>query len=324
MPEHGNALRASKSADLGRSIGIHSLDHFAYDLPDLDEAAQFYTDFGLDVRREGDLLELYTFGNPHCWAKITQGPTKKLRYVSFGAYEQDLPEFERRIEQAGVERCAPLSDGGGIWFLAPDGLPLQVKACEKSSPKDKTEFKAISSPAGKAGAIKKAEALPVRPRRLAHILLFTASIPEAISFYSEILGLRLSDRSGDIIAFMHGIHGSDHHLIALVASDRPGLHHSSWDVPSLQDVGMGSQRMIDKGHNVGWGIGRHLLGANYFYYVRDPWMSYVEYSADIDYIPAGAEWPAADHAPDDAFGYWGPPPPDKFAHNFEPETVGAS
>ena len=27
------------------------------------------------------------------------------------------------------------------------------------------------------------------------------------------LGLRLSDRSGNIVAFMHGIHGSDHHMI---------------------------------------------------------------------------------------------------------------
>ena len=75
--------------------------------------------------------------------------------------------------------------------------------------------------------------------------------------------------------------------------------------------------MIDKGHTVGWGFGRHLLGSNYFYYVRDPWMSYAEYSADIDYIPAGADWPAADYDPDDAFNYWGPPAPDKFAHNFE-------
>lgn len=321
MLGHSDALEASESAGMGSSVGIHSLDHFAYDLPDLDEAAQFYTDFGLDVRREGDRLELYTFGNPHCWAKITQGATKKLRYVSFGAYEQDMPEFEKRVERANIERCVPMSDGGGIWILTPDGLPLQIKVCEKSSPTCKTEFSATSSPAGKAGAIKKTEAQLEKPRRLAHILLFTASIPEAISFYSEILGLRLSDRSRDIIAFMHGIHGSDHHLIALAGSDRPGLHHSSWDMPTFHDVGLASQLMIDKGHNVGWGVGRHLLGANYFYYVRDPWMSYVEYSADIDYIPAGVEWPAGDHEPDDAFGYWGPAPPDKFAHNFEPELL---
>lgn len=323
MMEQGASAPASKPTGMDRLVGIHSLDHFAYDLPDLDEAEQFYTDFGLDVRRENGRLELYTFGNSHCWARITHGPAKKLRYVSFGAYEQDLPEFEKRIERAAIERCAPLADGGGVWLLTPDGLPLQVKACEKSSPNAKTEFSAASSPAGTAGAIKRTHAPLARPRRLAHIMLFTANIPEAISFYSDILGLRLSDKSRDIVAFMHGIHGSDHHLIALAGSDHPGLHHSSWDVPSLQDVGLGSQHMIDKGHNVGWGLGRHLLGANYFYYVRDPWMSYVEYSADIDYIPAGAEWPAGDHEPEEAFNYWGPPPPDQFAYNFESGTAAA-
>lgn len=299
--------------------GIHSLDHFAFDVPDLNEAAQFYTDFGLEVKRVGESgLELYTFGNPHCWAKITQGSQKKLRYLSFGAFERDLPHFEKRIDEAKVERCAPLTDDGGIWFRSPDGLPLQIKGCEKSSPDAKTQFSATSSPPGKAGAIRRAEAPVARPGRLAHIMLFTASIPTAIDFYSQILGLRLSDRSRDIVAFMHGIHGSDHHLIALVDSDHPGLHHSSWDMPTFHDVGLASQHMIEKGHTVGWGLGRHLLGANYFYYVRDPWMSFAEYSADIDYIPAGAEWPAADHEPDDAFSFWGPPPPPQFAHNFEP------
>jgi len=44
--------------------------------------------------------------------------------------------------------------------------------------------------------------------------------------YRDVLGLRLSDRSGDLVAFMHGIHGSDHHMIAFVKSDGPGLHQS--------------------------------------------------------------------------------------------------
>ncbi len=130
----------------------------------------------------------------------------------------------------------------------------------------------------------------VRPRRLAHMLVFTRDIPQAIRFYSEVLGLRLSDRSGDMIAFMHGIHGSDHHMIAFVKSDGPGLHHLSWDVPSINDIGIGAMQMADKGFVAGWGLGRHVLGSNYFHYVRDPWGSYAEYSSDIDYIPVDHDW----------------------------------
>ena len=53
--------------------------------------------------------------------------------------------------------------------------------------------------------------------------------------------------------------------------------------------------MLDKGHAKGWGLGRHVLGSNFFHYVQDPWGSFCEYSADIDYVPVDCDWPAADN-----------------------------
>jgi catechol 2,3-dioxygenase len=116
---------------------------------------------------------------------------------------------------------------------------------------------------------------------------------------------------------MHGIHGSDHHLLALVKSSAPGFHHCSWDVSSVNDIGLGAMRMHDKGYQKGWGLGRHVLGSNYFHYVRDPWGSFAEYSCDIDYIPKEDRWPAADHKPEDSFYLWGPDVPPEFTVNYE-------
>jgi catechol 2,3-dioxygenase len=76
-------------------------------------------------------------------------------------------------------------------------------------------------------------------------------------------------------------------------------------------------QMADAGYTQGWGLGRHVVGSNYFHYVRDPWNSYAEYSADIDYIPAGQDWPPSDHPDEDSFYQWGPPPPEDFANNYE-------
>ena len=157
----------------------------------------------------------------------------------------------------------------------------------------------------------------MHPRRLAHVLVFTVDIPKTIAWYRDVLGMRLSDRSGDMIAFMHGIHGSDHHMIAFVKSDGPGLHHLSWDVPSINDIGLGATHMADKGFSKGWGLGRHVLGSNYFHYVRDPWGSYAEYSSDIDYVPVDFDWQAQDHPGEDSFYVWGPNPPEDFAFNHE-------
>ena len=164
--------------------------------------------------------------------------------------------------------------------------------------------------------------MPVRPRRLSHVLLFTPDVARQVEFYTKTLGLRLSDRSGDIIAFMHGPHASDHHVLAFAKSGAPGLHHSSWDVGTLDDVGLGAELMKAQGYEKGWGVGRHVLGSNYFYYVQDPWRSWAEYSFDIDFVPESVDWPAADHPPEDSFYIWGPTVPDDFVVNHEqPEAA---
>jgi catechol 2,3-dioxygenase-like lactoylglutathione lyase family enzyme len=172
-------------------------------------------------------------------------------------------------------------------------------------------------PPGHGAAPARSKVAQVRPRRLAHVLRFTPDVPRMIRFCDEVLGMRLSDRSGDIIAFMHAVHGSDHHVLAFAKSDRPGYHHSSWDVGSVDEVGRGSEQMRNGGYGEGWGVGRHVLGSNYFYYVRDPWNSWAEYSYDIDYVPVDLDWPAADHPGEDSIYVWGPPLHPEFIVNHE-------
>ena len=136
-----------------------------------------------------------------------------------------------------------------------------------------------------------------------------------------MLGLRLSDESGGLVAFMHGIHGSDHHMVAFAKSEAPGLHHCSWDVASIQDIGLGAMHMADSGYSKGWGLGRHVLGSNYFHYVRDPWGSYSEYSCDIDYIPVETDWHSASHPIENSFYLLGTETPTDFAFNHEADVT---
>lgn len=300
-------------------LGVHSMDAFNMVVPDLRVAEDFYKAFGLDVRDEGGALGLYTFGSAHRWASIGEGARKKLNFLSFGVFEEDFEPMKRRIENEGVRLMdAPRGfDSNGVWFHDHNGVLIEVKVAEKSAPDEKSAFDMASCPAGEAGAPQRSKAAGVRPSRLAHVLVFTADVPEAIDFYRRVLGLRLSDRSSDGICFMHGIHGSDHHLVAFAKSSVPGLHHCSWDVGSIDEIGKGAMQMLDKGFEKGWGLGRHVLGSNYFHYVRDPWGSYSEYSADIDYIPATCDWEAGDYPPEDSIYLWGPQMPDDFVFNHE-------
>lgn len=300
-------------------IGVHSVDSFNIAVPDLKAAQGFYTAFGLDVREEGNSLGLYTAGLAHRWGRVGEGPAKKLSYISFGCFEDDLERMRTRLQDNGVAQLDPPSgfESNGIWFRDPDGLTLEIRVAGKTSPNAKALVSNSSGPAGIQSAPARSRAHFVRPRRLAHILIFTSDVSRAITFYERVVGLRLSDRSGDGIAFLHGIHGSDHHMIALAKSDGPGLHHLSWDIGSIHEVGLGAMQMADKGYSAGWGLGRHVLGSNYFHYVRDPWGSWCEYSSDIDYIPSDHDWASGDHPADDAFYVWGPTPPADFVINHE-------
>jgi hypothetical protein len=88
-------------------------------------------------------------------------------------------------------------------------------------------------------------------------------------------------------------------------------------------VGQGAAQMAAAGYREGWGTGRHVLGSNYFHYVRDPWGSFCEYSADIDFVPAGAQWDGGAYPPEDSLYQWGPPAPPWFIANSEASETTA-
>lgn len=300
-------------------LGVHSIDHFSFSVPDLSEAENFYANFGLLVKPNGEALDVFTKGSDHCWIKITKGDKKKLSYISFAAFDDDLPKFVELHKQQGIAAIsAPAgADSDGLWFGDPGGVALQIKAAQRSAPTEKSVFDGSGGMLAARNAVGRSAAPRVNPRRLAHVAVFTPDVEVSIDFYQRALGLRLSDQSADAVAFLHGVHGSEHHLVALLGSAGAGLHHSSWDVGSVNEVGLGAMHMMEQGFDRGWGMGRHVLGSNYFHYVRDPWGSYAEYTADMDYIPADVDWQADNHPPPDSMYLWGPAVPEEFINNCE-------
>lgn len=300
-------------------LGVHSLDTFSFTVPDLFVADEFHKSFGLVTRVRDGAVEILTEGSDHVWGRISEGPKKSLSYLSFGIYEEDLDRFKSHLKANQIRQIDPPAglESNGIWIQDFEGTLVELKVAAKSSPDEKSHGFLQSSPPGIAGAPLRSAGGIVLPSRMSHILLFTSDVDRAVSFYTRVFGLGLSDRAGNDIAFLHGRHGSDHHLIAFVKSSAPGIHHTSWDVPSIHQVGLGAMNMAERGYSDGWGLGRHVLGSNYFHYVRDPWGSYAEYSCDMDFIPREMDWQGEDHNAEDAFYIWGPKPPADFAVNHE-------
>lgn len=247
-----------------------------------------------------------------------------MHHLSFGIAITDLPAMKSRLEAHGVALLDPPYPGApeGLWFRDPDGTMVNLQAAE-AKPIGDCAPTLLNSPGdyrrkGLRGA--PSRDMRARPRRLGHVLLLTPDVPRMTRFYTELLGMRLSDTvAGDMLAFIRCAGDSDHHVLALARSDRPGFHHASFEVGSIDEIMCGAERLVEAGYRAAWGLGRHVVGSNFFYYFRDPWNGLAEYFWDIDFVPGDAAWQTRDWDPEDGFFLWsagGPPPPD-FVQNFE-------
>jgi hypothetical protein len=61
-----------------------------------------------------------------------------------------------------------------------------------------------------------------------------------------------------------------------------------------------------------WGVGRHGIGSNYFWYLRDPAGNFAEYSSDLDVIVDEEAWRVAASTAAHPLATWGPPVPPEF------------
>jgi catechol 2,3-dioxygenase-like lactoylglutathione lyase family enzyme len=164
-------------------------------------------------------------------------------------------------------------------------------------------------------------------QRLGHIAFKTTVFDQALEFFTDVLGMKISDYYHDhsakramTSAFLHcglGERYTDHHTVAIVRSrdGRDGIHHSAFEVLDLDDLMCGQQHLKARGHVHEWGIGRHVEGSQIFDYWRDPFGMKVEHWTDGDLVneshPVGSQ-----QASPGALSQWGPPLPETFYEAF--------
>ncbi|MBR0967558.1 VOC family protein [Bradyrhizobium diazoefficiens] len=249
--------------------------------PHLAVSAEFYTKvWGLDVAAAANgTVYLAATGRDFHVLELTPGEATSLRKVSFRVRShEDLHRLFVRARQAGCEVINPPAPSpappGGESFVVrePQGCAMEFVHGDRT---------------------KAARVIAERPERLAHVNINSADVEKLSAFYQETLGFRLSDRS-KLMAFL--CCNSDHHAIVLAEAPRNGLNHVAFLMPDLESVMRGSGRMVDHGHPIGWGVGRHGPGDNVFAYFVDPAGTVIEYTAEVlqiddSYVAKGpADW----------------------------------
>ena len=305
-------------------MAIRSFLHYALEVPDQAVGQRFYEDFGLvDGTGSSDAVRLRPERLGRDTVLLYGGPRKRLHHLCYGAPGEDFARVRGALRSAGVRR-------DGRARRSPRGRHLVPRSGRQRGERPRRGRQpaapvdppvALNGPGytqREAARGYPARGLRVAPRKLGHVLLFTPDMERLMRFYTGTLGMKLSDRSRGIIAFLRC--NTDHHTLALLSSRAPGFHHASFQVGSVDEIAMGAVRMAERGWQPGWGLGRHVIGSNFFFYLRDPWGSFSEYYFDLDYIPEACAWEPRDFPPEDSLYVWGPPCPADFGENKEAWT----
>lgn len=249
---------------------IESLRSVDLLVPDLAAAAAFYQDvWGLaPAGRAAGAVWLRGAGtDPHLLA-LHAGDAPAIRSVTFRAAPGvDLEALADRAARGGARPVhgvrAMDEHGDGLGFAArdPRGRTIRVvQGDRRPAP--------LPHDAGTAD----------RPERLAHVNVNSADVDADVAFWTDALGFRLTDRS-KMMGFVRT--NSDHHSVVIAAAPVDTLNHVAFQLPGWEGVMRASGRMVDAGHPIGWGPGRHGPGNNVFAYFVDPFGFVVEYTADV-------------------------------------------
>lgn len=284
-------------------------------VPEVEATAAYYTDFGLVPLGGGRFAT--TDGGEQL--RIVHAPTRRLVELVVGAdHPDDVDRVARNLEAGGFSYRRDVNEVIAEEPVAGIRAVLRVAPRVAQDPAPRTPYNGPGriDRVGRAPFILRG---PIRPRKLGHVVIGSTDYLETRRFFIDGLGFKVSDHIKGHGTFMRC--STDHHNVLVLGAPVKFLHHTSWQVDDVDDVGRGAMAMLeDHPERHVWGLGRHHAGANFFWYLKDPAGNFSEYYADMDCIPEDSLWTPEDLEGAKGLFNWGPPPPPSF---LKPEDLAA-
>lgn len=295
-------------------MALHRLTSISVGVPDVAATAEYYADFGLTPVGE-------TSAGVRCFAtrdggeqlRITHAPSRRLLGIGVGALDRD--DLDR--VRASLSRLDIPSTDEGDRVTARDPHSRLEVTVEPAPPIAAAPASAEPTngpghpdrPNGRAPAVEREDR--VRPSKLGHLVIGSVDQEATQRFFVAGLGFKVSDEMKGRASFLRC--STDHHNVLVQRAPLNFLHHTAWEVDDVDEVGRGASAMLaDHPERHIWGLGRHHIGSNFFWYLRDPAGNFSEYYSDLDCIVDDALWqPSVIEGPRSLYD-WGPPPPPSF------------
>ncbi len=295
-------------------MALHRLNQITIGVPDVEATATYYADFGLTAsKRETDsaATPLATCDGGE-QLRVVHSRRRRLVELRIGADDRD--DIERISASLGRLDIAATRSGDVIRAHdAGTELSVVVEIAERIV-QNPTPAPPYNAPAETARPNTRAPGIArtdrVRPRKLGHVVLGSTDQEGSQRFFAG-LGLKVSDTVPGLAAFMRC--STDHHNVLIQQAPLAFLHHTAGEVDDVDEVGRGATAMLE-GHPERhvWGLGRHHVGSNFFWYLRDPAGNFSEYYSDLDCIVDDALWKPGVFEGARGLYNWGPPPPPSF------------
>lgn len=307
-------------------IKVQDIRYVVYGVSDVAKTTAFMEDFGLrPVQVHGGAQYFRgSCGNPYIY--VAQ-PASAPGLVAIGMAVASATELQQAATIEGASPPRPLDRPGGgmcVDVTTPGGLKLELVHGTEQLPALPVRAPLVFN----EGLSKSRFNQPQRPPRgrpevirLGHLALTVPDPVASRDWLARNLGMIVSDamlipgeKDRYLGFFMRcdlGKTPSDHHTFLVAQGERTGIHHASFELQDIDAVFMGHEWLTSRGHEVHWGVGRHVLGSQVFDYWWDPDGFRIEHYADGDQydntVPATTV-----EATNEQLWTWGPEVPPTF------------
>ncbi len=302
-------------------MALHRLSSITVGVPDVASTSGFYEAFGLTPTSPGS----FATRNGGEQLRLRTAPWRRLEEIAVGVDDNDdVERIARALTDAG--HVVTRAEGGLRSVEAHSGVTLVL------SVESRTQTSAVpAAPTNQPGSTPRLNRpadvvmgrTPVQPAWLSHLVIGTPNYDATLAFFTTLVGFEVSDQIPGVMSFTRC--SDTHHNLAIQKMPGRFLHHVAFEVDSADDVLRGGSNMIeaDAERHV-WGLGRHAIGSNWFWYLRDPAGNYVEYTADLDRITAQDLYMPKDWAGKEYLYAYGPPVPGVFLAPTDAEEIFAA
>ena len=283
-------------------MGLHRLLGVDIGVPDPGTLDDFYREIGF-VGGKGNWGAEGAPGQ----INIQEAPYRQLLEMRVACEsEEDVAEIAGRLEGLGIaseqgDGRLTVVDPVNKWRVVVE--PREVTDVPEVPPRPMNRPGQRERLGERPGLVTETALRP--PRRLGHIVVGTSDVIATHNLYINGLGFKISDIVGGLGFFTRC--SPDHHNLLFTPGPVPYLNHYAIEHDDIDAV-MGAATRYLRAHGDVQiaGPGRHMIGGNVFWYLRDPSGTFFEQFADMDRIEDDEAWEVREDWPlDDSWSVWG-------------------